>query len=570
MNSKKRIALIGGGPSALYACKHFIYGSSTDIEIHIFEKTHTLGAGMPYSAAGANTEHITNVSDNEIPTLVTTIQEWCDTAPAELLQRFNISPESFNEYQVLPRLFFGAYLSAQFYLLIDIAASKGIHIHLHLDQAVLDIQDKPETNKVWIYADQNTALAFDRCIICTGHYWPKKFEKKIPGYYDSPYPPSKLLFKADHAVAIRGSSLTAIDVIRTMARTHGTFSDAGNGHLTYQVSEENKMFRLVLHSTNGMLPAIRIHLQKSQASTYDSLSPESIRKNRKQNNGFLSLDFVFDTAFKEPLKEKDPAFYARIQHMNMESFVGTMLQSRERQDAFELFEKEYKEAEVSIHNSKPIYWKEMLAALSFAMNYPAKYFSAEDMLRLKNTLSELISIVIAFVPQSSAKELIALHAAGILDIVDVDAKSHVDPVEEGGIIYHYTDEHKKSESVFYHTYVDAVGQVPLPIEAFAFKTLVEEKTISQARLKFQDAAAAEKEHANGNTDVNKSADGNYYLNVSGIAINDAFQVVNEQGIANERIYVMAVPYISGYNPDYSGLDFCDKAAQLISDHILNT
>lgn len=37
------------------------------------------------------------------------------------------------------------------------------------------------------------------------------------------------------------------------------------------------------------------------------------------------------------------------------------------------------------------------------MNYPAKHFSAEDMLRLQKTLMLLIAVVIAFVPQSSAK-----------------------------------------------------------------------------------------------------------------------------------------------------------------------
>ena len=64
------------------------------------------------------------------------------------------------------------------------------------------------------------------------------------------------------------------------------------------------------------------------------------------------------------------------------------------------------------------------------------------------------------------------------------------------------------------------------------------------------------------------ADDHYYLKVSGIKINDNFQIVDGEGNSNNEVYMMSVPYISGYNPDYSGLDFCESASQKIVDHIL--
>ncbi|MFD2144096.1 hypothetical protein [Mucilaginibacter antarcticus] len=57
--------------------------------------------------------------------------------------------------------------------------------------------------------------------------------------------------------------------------------------------------------------------------------------------------------------------------------------------------------------------------------------------------------------------------------------------------------------------------------------------------------------------------GNYYLRVPGIAINDSYQPVDKYGAFNERLYIMAVPYIGGFNPDYSGLDFCEAASKAI-------
>jgi len=45
-------------------------------------------------------------------------------------------------------------------------------------------------------------------------------------------------------------------------------------------------------------------------------------------------------------------------------------------------------------------------------------------------------------------------------------------------------------------------------------------------------------------------------------------VIDPYGAYNSRIYIMAIPYIGGYNPDYSGLDFCEAASEKIRNAIL--
>ena len=82
---KKRIAILGGGPSGLFMYKRLIESGRNDITIDIFEKKRLLGGGMPYSADGANDEHITNVSGNEIPLIVTPLADWIKTVPTEVL-----------------------------------------------------------------------------------------------------------------------------------------------------------------------------------------------------------------------------------------------------------------------------------------------------------------------------------------------------------------------------------------------------------------------------------------------------------------------------------------------------
>ena len=85
----------------------------------------------------------------------------------------------------------------------------------------------------------------------------------VNGYYDSLYPPSKIDLIVNHPVAIKGSSLTTIDALRTLSRKNGSYSKDGNGKLNYKLHESSSKFRVVMHSRDGMLPAVCFHLEDS-------------------------------------------------------------------------------------------------------------------------------------------------------------------------------------------------------------------------------------------------------------------------------------------------------------------
>ncbi len=561
-----RIAIVGGGPAGLFIYKNLVKSGRTDFDITIFESEQQLGAGMPYSYLGANPEHVTNVSANEIPHLVTPLKDWVYTVSPEKLEVYNIDPNKFNEYKVLPRLLFGEYLNSQFDELLNIARKKKIITRVYPATTVADIIHI-EDRKLLIKTYGNEEYIFDTVVICIGHKWPITHEGTIPGYFDSPYPPNKLAIQANHPVAIKGASLTAIDAIRTLARYNGHFYNNDQGRLCFSANKDVPDFCLHLHSLDGLLPSIRFHLEDSHLSADDLLTEEEIDQNMKENDGFLSLDFVFKNGFLEPFKERDPETYNRIKGMRLEEFVGNVISHRESADSFELFKAEYAEAARSIRKKESIHWKELLTILSFAMNYPAKKFSAEDMLRLKRVLQPLISIVIAFVPQSSSEQLIALHDAGKLKLIAVDKESEVIPEPAGGITYKYTDENDKLHSVKYKTFVSCVGQLPLPFKAFPFKGLIADGSISPARIKFRYSDAAKKEIDKNNKEVVRD-NGEFFLKVPGITIADSFEVIGMDGKADPNIYLMAVPYINGYNPDYSGLDFCEEASARIVSSII--
>lgn len=554
----------------MFMYKRLVESGVTHLDIQIFEKGDRLGSGMPYSPQGAGDEHITNVSANETPELVTSIKEWIRSVPKGVLGKYRIDADNFNEYKTLPRLLFGRYLADQFKQLIRASKAQNITTKICFNSEVTDIIDDPEQCVSGVVVNGGEPVLFDKLIICTGHYWPEKQEGSVPGYFDCPYPPAKLQQRINHAVAIRGSSLTAVDAIRTLSRSNGKFSKNKNGSLSYKRDSDSNAFRIVMHSRNGLLPALRFHLEDFNPAKNAVLTAGEMATIRETNDGFIPLDYIFERNFKAGICKNDPDFYEEIKDLSIESFVERMMELRERVDAFDLLEAECAEADKSIKRRKSIHWKELLGELSFALSSPAKYFSAEDMIRLRRVLMPLISVVIAYLPQSSAGEMLALHHAGCLDVVPVGDDSEVEPQQSGGIIYNYTDESGNRCSEPYETFVDGIGQPALAFNELPFKSLIEAETISPARLYFRDSTEAETEIQKSNPKVKTDRDGRHYLIVPGIAINDNFQAVDAYNAFNDRIYVMAVPFIGGFNPDYSGLDFCESASRVIARSLLSS
>lgn len=567
MKNIDSIALIGGGPAALFVVKHLIAEKVYPKELYIFEKSEALGSGMPYSHYGANFEHVANVSANELPELPQSFNDFVTKKDLKDYPDF-VSPNqgNINEYKVIPRLLLGNYLEDQFNILLKTAGQHNIKVKVFKNTKVVDI-DRKNDDFFTVITESGDAHNVSKVIICTGHQWSSENEIRSKGWYDSPYPPSKFERTSDYPVAIRGTSLTAVDAVKTLARLNGTYIKE-NDDLKFKINEENKNFSITLFSKRGFLPALRFHSEGSPYSEGWIMSHDEIQKYKQEHNGFVDLDYVFDLNFKQPLRKKNEKFYQEIKDLMIEEFVEKMLELREKLDSFQLFKAEYAEAEKSIERHQTIAWKETLSAFSYAINYPAKHFSAEDMIRLRKTLLPLISVIIASLPQSSYKELIALYDAGVLNLISVDDESHIESHEEEGIIYHYTDEDGNKKSDHYRLYIDAIGQQPVQFNSIPFEGLKNGRFISSGYIKFRDPEKGKSEFEKDSSHIMKTEPDHYYLRVDGLNINDHFQALDYYGKVTEDLYIMAVPYIAGLNPDYSGLDFCDTAGKRIVQSLL--
>lgn len=558
MINQRKIAIIGGGPAGLLVLKHLLKISILPKEIYIFEKNSRLGVGMPYSKFGSSEEHIANVSANELPELIDSFNEF-------YYKKYN---RHFNENKVLPRLLLGDYLENQFEEYLEIAKQIGIKIIVKKNTPVIDII-KNDEDKFEIIANLENHIEVNKVIISTGHVWPKKYEDKIKDWYDSPYPPSKFNEKTNCTVAIRGTSLTAIDAVKTIARLNGKFIKENDHHVKYVLNKGSEKFKIHLFSTSGFLPALRFHTEDESFSTDWTMTLEEIYAIKQENNGFVPLDDVFEYSFKKPLSLKDPKFYNDIKALTIEKFVEKMLEIRKEVDSFDLFEAEYKEAQKSIKNKESITWKETIYAFSYAMNYPAKHFSAEDMLRLQKVLMPLISVIIAALPQSSYHEIMALYKENLIDLIQVDKNSTVKPAKKVGAIYSYQSTDGKNIETHYDFFIDAIGQQKMNWKDFPFEGLRNLELTSPGFLDFKDANIGKEMLDENKENIHKGYNNNYYLQVSGLGINDYFQSINIYKETISSIYIMTVPFIGGLNPDYSGLDFCDTAGERIAESINN-
>ncbi|MNY10799.1 hypothetical protein D3C86_1437960 [compost metagenome] len=127
----------------------------------------------------------------------------------------------------------------------------------------------------------------------------------------------------------------------------------------------------------------------------------------------------------------------------------------------------------------------------------------------------------------------------------------------------------KKHEQHYQLYIDGTGQQPLEFNDLPFEALKDQGLISTGYLNFKDSNEGEKYVNEKNITVKRDSNNGFYMYVKGLSINDYFQALDAFGNVTKNLFIMAVPFIGGLNPDYSGLDFCDTASRRIVKFLKN-
>lgn len=229
MNNLSEIALIGSGPTALYLLQYILEHIDvlkTKIRtISIFEKEEFVGMGMPYNPRNIDIYNISNISSEEIPMLQESFGDWLRKQSEVTLKKINIHTFPILDTEIYTRIALGYYFNDQFNQIINAIRSTGINVLIHNNCEVVDItQIIP--NELIVIDFLNRKYTFSTVIIANGHVWKDK-DNVETGYFASPWPIHKILPNQDEfynfSIGILGASLSAFDVVTSLAHRHGEF-----------------------------------------------------------------------------------------------------------------------------------------------------------------------------------------------------------------------------------------------------------------------------------------------------------------------------------------------------------
>lgn len=572
---KNDLGIIGTGATSTYCLWHILKNAESLIKefksISIFEKGDSFGYGMPYNPKTTDTYNLANISSEEIPMLSQAFANWLRNQSKEKLKEFNILKFPIDDSEVYSRIALGAYFHEQYQIIITELQLLGFSVSIHINTEILNIECHQE--KEIVLSSNSAQFTCSKVIIATGHSW-KNNDEPASGYFASPWPIQKLLPKQNelynHDVGILGASLSAFDVVTSLAHRHGTFKQH-QGKLSFQLHAKAKKFKLILHAAKGWLP----HLQYEQEEPFREIYRHTTRTHLLRlldANGYLRIDTFFHNIGRPALieafkKDKNKALVTLLKdaEFNFKQFIETMSDNHEYVNSFEGMKKELIKAEDSIENKHPIHWMETLDDLMYCLNFHAELMPAEDHLFFKKEIRPFLMNVIAALPLSSAKILLALYDAGCIDLVA--GKVKVLATEN----FQTTIEVKKADDTlikeYYKLFINCSGNDHVTVENYPFQGLVDGHNIRKAKARFLDDDSLKSLNIDSKLLITEGQ--KTFLDLGGIDIDDTFRIIGEKNQAIESIYDLAFTHTYGCRPYSYGLQACNATSAIVVESWLS-
>ena len=292
--------------------------SNEDVsKIHIFETSSLMGAGLPYDPFYTEPEHLLNVSSSSfsIPNQGREFLEWITENKEKITADFKrIFEERCRKkirerqlegeekekleahYKTLwagfekrylnlkigetyhPRILFGMYQISSFERELDVLRGAGIEVipHTSCECTNLTKHDNSFTIRTKNEKFGIQDIELDIAVVATGR-WSNKTNSKSNRYIEDIWPASKMKDQTDNiareeiakrqaagdnnkvvTIAIEGSRLSAIDVLKTIARD-GTFITDEAGNVVGYRPQENPEYiiKVDMISRSGVLPHVK-------------------------------------------------------------------------------------------------------------------------------------------------------------------------------------------------------------------------------------------------------------------------------------------------------------------------
>ncbi len=462
VGSTPRIVIVGGGPMGIYALKHLTKGTEP-LDITIIDRGDTIGPGMPY-AEGTNADYmLCNAFSREIPPLTRSLYGWLKTQPARELDEWELSPDDVSPRAFYPRTLLGAYLRDEAEAVLDRAQAAGHCVRFLTGREVADVAPAGAAMRVDLGGGAGSVDA-DAVLITTGHVWPE-----TPRVGDatllSPWPVGGVTGLPPGRIGILGSSLSAVDVAVALAHAHGSFVPSGP-RLLWLPGPAAEGLRITMVSRKGVLPEADFYYPYPYEALV-RLTPHAVEAEVARGAGGL-LDRVFALVLAE-LAETDPAYVDALgpEGHTVEGFAEAYFADRQNRGAFRALRDTLAEARASMRRRETIAFRYTLLRGHEVVDAALRHLDPGDWDRFARHLLPVFADCYAAVPHLSLARLLALHEAGVLDVVASGDDAVFGDVEGGGVTVSMAD-----ETIAFDAMVDARGQAAAPLAALPFPGLV--------------------------------------------------------------------------------------------------
>ncbi|WP_353474304.1 FAD/NAD(P)-binding protein [Salipiger sp. H15] len=463
------MAIVGAGPTGVYTLAGMLAAAPSALSVDIFEKGACAGPGMPYSPDMNAPCMLSNIASRELPPVVTSLNDWLRSLDMSDLSGLGLAPGLISDEAFYPRVALGAYFTAQMAALIAQGRRQGHRIELHLRHAVTDVRPREAGIEVsWTFPGGTSGAVFADVVLATGHRWPDSVEEGGV-MLQSPWPAEKIARLPEERIGVLGSSLSAIDVAVTVASARGRFAEAG-GALRYEAQQGRGGFRLSLMSRKGLLPEADYwyELPLPELRRLAAIAGEATAR----SDGTL-LERAYG-AFLDDFHDADPDWLAALGGADLprDEFAAAYFAPRLAADPFDWARKNLAVAERTVAEKRPTPWRSALLRAHELFEGLVPRLTDAELEAFHDTLKPVFTDSYACVPHASIRRLLALHEAGVLEVIRLGSDSRlVDG--PGGPAVEYGGRRAEFEIV-----VDARGQRPMTLADLGFPSLAEGDLLS--------------------------------------------------------------------------------------------
>ena len=457
----KKVAIVGVGPTGIYTF-HALVERGEPMTVQLYEQAEEAGVGMPYNNDNNADHMLANIASIEIPPIYITYLTWLQNQSDDYLTQFGIERTSLHERQFLPRVILGDYFRDRFLAIVDKARESGFEVCVHESSEVTDLRANPQGVTLWVnHAPQPVEVDF--AVIATGHLWPEGDDTPRE-FFPSPW--TGLMDAQINAcrVGILGTSLSAIDAAVAVVSQHGAFTTDADNTLHFTRKPGSQSLKLTLMSRSGVLPEADFYCPLP----YEPLNiatGQAIEHVIEQGQRGL-LDRLFSLIVKQ-LQDAAPQWSQQIalETLTADTFSDIYFADRIQHNAFDWAKRNLQEVERNMQEQRTVTWRYTLLRLHEVIEQVVPHLDDGDRERFKHGLARVFIDNYAAIPSESIRRLLALHEAGLIEILALGSDYQRQNEQGMTVIYH---NNQRSE---FDVFIDARGQKALKSKDIPFPTL---------------------------------------------------------------------------------------------------